>query len=69
MPDGQDGIDDSFEAPLALAANVEYCVVTWLSPQDGHKVASPARRTSFSNFVPHPSQRYSKMGIFLLRQF
>ena len=42
---------------------MEYCVVTWLSPQDGHNVASSERRTSFSNFAPHPSHRYSKMGM------
>src|SRR5271154_5293578 len=63
MPDGQDGIAASFVVPFARAAKVEYCVVTWLSPQEGHGAASPARRTSFSNFVPHPSHRYSKIGI------
>ena len=63
MPDGHDGIDASFAAPFARAANVEYCVVTWLSPHDGHSVASSDRRTSFSNFAPHPSHRYSKIGI------
>ena len=63
MPDGHDPIDCSFDTPFARAANVEYCVVTWLSPQDGHSVASSDRRTSFSNLVPHPSHRYSKMGI------
>ena len=56
-------MDGSFEAPFARAAKVEYWVVTWLSPQEGHSVASSARRTSFSNFVPHPSHKYSKMGI------
>ena len=64
IPDGHDPIDGSFAAPFARAAKVEYCVVTWLSPQDGHNVASSDRRTSFSNLVPHPSQRYSKMGMF-----
>jgi hypothetical protein len=63
MPDGHEGIADSFGPPFARAANVEYCVVTWLSPHEGHSVLSSARRTSFSNFVPHPSHRYSKMGM------
>jgi hypothetical protein len=49
--------------PFARAAKVEYCVVTWLSPQDGHRVESSARRTSFSNLVPHPSHTYSNIGM------
>jgi hypothetical protein len=67
MPDGHDGIAESFDALFALAANVEYCVVTCVSPQDGQSVESSDRRTSFSNFVPHPSHRYSNIGIPLLR--
>lgn len=63
MPPGHDGIDCSFGIPLARAAKVENCVVKRSPPQDGQSVESPARRTSFSNFVPHSSQRYSKIGI------
>jgi hypothetical protein len=59
-------MDASFVVPFARAAKVEYCVVTWLSPQDGHRVASSLLRTSFSNLVPHPSHKYSKMGIYVL---
>ena len=62
MPEGHEPTDDSF---VVEAANVEYCVVTWLSPHDGHSVESSERRTSFSNFVPHPSHRYSKIGMFV----
>ena len=54
----------SLAAPFARAAKVEYWVVTWVSPHDGHSVASSDRLTSFSNFVPQPSHRYSKMGMF-----
>ena len=65
MPDGQEGIEASLVVPLARAAKVEYCVVTWLSPHEGHRVPSSDRRTSFSNFVPQPSHRYSKMGMLI----
>ncbi|HTU46619.1 MAG TPA: hypothetical protein VMF91_16245 [Bryobacteraceae bacterium] len=55
-----------FDAP-DLAANVEYCVVRWSCPQDGHRTASASalRRTNFSNLLPQSSHEYSKIGILL----
>src|SRR5581483_11230617 len=67
MPLPQPGAGElSFAAP-DLAANVEYCVVKWSSPQDGHRTASASalRRTNFSNLVPQSSQAYSKIGMLL----
>lgn len=49
------------------AANVEYCAVRWLWPQDGQWTASASAlaRTSFSNLVPQSSHAYSKIGMSL----
>ena len=45
---------------------VEYCVVTWTVRRTmGKGSLYSARRTNFSNFVPHPSHRYSKMGMLV----
>jgi hypothetical protein len=68
MPDPQDGNDSSDVLPLGepfeCAAKVENCVVRWLCPQEGHNNPFEAPlRTSFSNFVPQSSHRYSKMGM------
>ena len=63
MPDGHEGIADSFAEPCERAANVEYFCVMFALPQEGHSVVSSARRTSFSKLFPHPSHTYSKIGI------
>jgi hypothetical protein len=64
MPEGHEGIaswGDPWEDPFACAANVEICSVTRVSPHEGHSTPIDAweLRTSFSNFVPQSSQRYS----------
>ncbi|HKE22495.1 MAG TPA: hypothetical protein VKB88_08900 [Bryobacteraceae bacterium] len=47
--------------PAACAANVESSCFKWFFPHDGHSnsLDSAARLTSFSNFVPQSSHRYS----------
>lgn len=65
MPPGHEGIDSRAGLPLAWAANVECCCVSFSESQEGQVIWSPPRRTSFSNFVPHWSQAYSKIGMIL----
>lgn len=56
---------DSGAAFPARAAKVEYWVVRWSWPHEGHFTASASalRRTSFSNLLPQSSQEYSKIGM------
>jgi hypothetical protein len=62
-PLGQDGISMDFEMdlePPAWAAKVEYSCCKCFSPQEGHSISGTSDvRTSFSNFVPQSSHRYS----------
>jgi hypothetical protein len=55
----------AFGAPFECAAKVEYWVVRWSVPQDGHWTASasPDLRTSFSKWVPQSSHLYSNIGM------
>jgi hypothetical protein len=64
-PLGQAGISADFEPLLACAAKVECSCCKCFWPQEGHSCspASEERRTSFSNFAPQSSQRYSYIGI------
>src|SRR5580700_978085 len=59
IPPGQAGNSELFALPFECAAKVESAVVKCDCPQLGQAVASPLRRTSFSNFVPQSSQTYS----------
>ena len=65
MPLGHEGNAASRADDLwARGENVENCWARWFSPHEGqtNPLAAPLR-TSFSNFAPQSSQRYSNIGI------
>jgi hypothetical protein len=54
-PHSREGV----EPEAVETAKVEICFSTVVLEQAGHAVASPQRRTSFSNSSEHEAQRYS----------
>ncbi len=62
MPQPPDGIGAQgcglADDPPILAEKVEYCCSSSAPPQVG-QATTAAPRTSFSNWLPQPSQRYS----------
>jgi hypothetical protein len=59
IPLAQGGGGTSLLLPPACAANVDSSIFKRAAPHDGHATLSPERLTSFSNFDPQSSQRYS----------
>jgi len=56
---GAHGPEPFAEVEPIFAAKVEYCRSTFSSPQPGHATAGELLRTSFSNWPPQASHRYS----------
>ena len=55
--------DEARESVLAGDAITENWRLERPLPQEGQQTVSPLRRTSFSNWLRHSSQTYSKIGI------